>query len=330
MSGPHVFSLSLPREQHLESYFGDKTPLQQYTGLQRFKKSVTGVLGNLSTKRESEPINPQNSNNWFLSKSAPNSLNNGFNSIETSSPQKLDGQENAQSLVPTNNKQNARRLMYLPELENACQNRARVRSKSAERSSAQANLSVFSKSCENISMDVKSSSEPEDLQDPPKLDNDNWRGRRPKKFTFQSTVRQIERRRLAERLSREAERKEQQRLRELEAMQKVEEEFQRKRARCVCCNHYNFSRLILFSIGKKRRYDNNCVCTQWTIPVGRVYHPIWKYRKYHGQNRTGRFPPPTPRPRFSLKPYGRNRLVKGGTTAKAVPTVPKRTSQNHQ
>lgn len=228
MSGPHVFSLSLPREQHLDSYFGDKTPLQQYTtGLQRFKKSVTGVLGNLSNKRESEPINPQNSNNWFLSKSAPNSLNNGFNSMEVSSPQ-----ENVQSLVP--NKQNARRLMYLPELENACQNR--VRSKSVERNSAQTHLAAFSKSCENISMDVKSSSEPEDLQDPPKLDNDNWRGRRPKKFTFQSTVRQIERRRLAERLSREAERKEQQRLRELEAMQRVEEEFQRKRARWVRCN----------------------------------------------------------------------------------------------
>lgn len=229
-SGPHVFSLSLPREQHLESYFGDKTPFQHYTGLQRFKKSVSGVLGNLANKKDSEQSNSQNSNNWFLSKSAPNSLNNGFNSIETASPHKSDAQENLSSLVPSSNKQSSGRLMYLPELENACQNRARVRSKSADRS-RQANLSVFSKSCENISMEVKSSSEPEDLQDPPKVDSDNWRGRKPKKFTFQSTVRQIERRRLAEKLSREAERKEQQRLRELEAMQRVEEEFQRKRAR---------------------------------------------------------------------------------------------------
>jgi hypothetical protein len=52
-----------------------------------------------------------------------------------------------------------------------------------------------------------------------------------RRFTFQSTVRQIERRRLAEKLSREAELKERQRLGELEAMQRVEEEFQRKRAR---------------------------------------------------------------------------------------------------
>lgn len=230
VSGPHVFSLSLPREQHLDLYYGEKIPLQQCTGLQRFKKSVTGVLGNLASKRESELSNSQNSNNWFLSKSAPNSLNNGFNSIETNSPQKSDGPENLSSLVPTSNKQNSGRLMYLPELENACQTRGRIRSKSADRG-GQAQFSVFSKSCENISMDVKSSSEPEDLQDPPKHESDNWRGRKPKKFTFQSTVRQIERRRLAEKLSREAERKEQQRLRELEAMQKVEEEFQKKRAR---------------------------------------------------------------------------------------------------
>jgi hypothetical protein len=54
---------------------------------------------------------------------------------------------------------------------------------------------------------------------------------RSRRFTFQSTVRQIERRRLAEKLSREAELKERQRLGELEAMRRVEEEFQRKRAR---------------------------------------------------------------------------------------------------
>jgi hypothetical protein len=44
-------------------------------------------------------------------------------------------------------------------------------------------------------------------------------------------VRQIERRRLAEKLSKEVELKERQRLGELEAMRRVEEEFQKKRAR---------------------------------------------------------------------------------------------------
>lgn len=52
---------------------------------------------------------------------------------------------------------------------------------------------------------------------------------RPRKFTFQSTIRQIERRKLAEKLSMEAEAKEKQRKNELEAMIKVEEEFQKKR-----------------------------------------------------------------------------------------------------
>lgn len=44
-------------------------------------------------------------------------------------------------------------------------------------------------------------------------------------------MRQVERRRIADRLSKEAEQKEAERLSELEAMRRVEEEFQRKRAR---------------------------------------------------------------------------------------------------
>ncbi|CAG0914296.1 unnamed protein product [Notodromas monacha] len=55
--------------------------------------------------------------------------------------------------------------------------------------------------------------------------------RKGKKFTYQSTVRQIERRRLEQQLSREAEEKEKQRLREQAVIQKVEEEFRRKRSR---------------------------------------------------------------------------------------------------
>ncbi|XP_011266728.1 uncharacterized protein LOC105257654 isoform X4 [Camponotus floridanus] len=96
----------------------------------------------------------------------------------------------------------------------------------------------FSKSCENISEMKQRSVSPttqQNLQDDKEAASEaksqlknNSKGRR---FTFQSTVRQIERRRLAEKLSREAEAKERQRKGELEAMRKVEEEFQRKRAR---------------------------------------------------------------------------------------------------
>lgn len=216
---------------------GDKNNTQT-TGLQKIKRSVSGVLGTLGNKKDVFQMNtPQESNdNWFFSKSAPNSLNNGFNSLEFKRSQKSDDHEN--NLVTT--QPNSGRVMYLPNLEyskNQRQSRSEIRnnykdrSKSADRSKMNHRLSLLSKSCENISTDIKSSSEPEDLQDPPKLMEENWKVSKPKRFTFQSTVRQIERKRLAEKLSREAEKKEKQRLRELEAMQKVEEEFQKKRAR---------------------------------------------------------------------------------------------------
>lgn len=115
-------------------------------------------------------------------------------------------------------------------------------------------LTNFSKSCENISSSSSSAAMamatrgknghaafngPENLQDDNNSSSkDNESKAQPPKqhsksrrFTFQSTVRQIERRRLAEKLSKEAEAKERQRKGELEAMRKVEEEFQRKRAR---------------------------------------------------------------------------------------------------
>lgn len=219
-SKAHVFSLSLPRENHLETYMGDKVSLQTYTGLQKLKRSVSGVLNNLSNKRDNPQGGPnQNqSDNWFLSRSAPNSLNNGFSSLELPPSHKSDYPENSCSLVPTAQKQKHGRLMYLPVSDNKSHNTPATCKISASRS------------CENI-CEMKTPSEPEDMQEPPKIEEERWAVRKPKKFTFQSTVRQIERKRLAEKLSREAERKEKQRLQELEAMQRVEEEFQRKRAR---------------------------------------------------------------------------------------------------
>lgn len=236
---PHVFSLSLPRDNQLASYASDNYS-PTYSGLQKLKRSVSGVFGNLSTRKE---LAQQQSNvlqdqgdNWFLSKSAPNSLNNGLNSLEVKHSQKSDDTDR-QLLTNSSVKQNSGRVMYLPEL-NYEQNQARakskhetrVRSKSAERSNNNYKLSVYSKSCENIVAEVASTQEPKNLQDPPVVSSQPTHRKR-KRFTFQSTVRQIERRKLAEKLSKEAEKKERQRLRELEAMQKVEEEFQKKRAR---------------------------------------------------------------------------------------------------
>ncbi|XP_014098564.3 uncharacterized protein [Bactrocera oleae] len=53
---------------------------------------------------------------------------------------------------------------------------------------------------------------------------------KPQQFTFQSTIRLLEKRRLAERLAKDAKLREAKRKRELEAMKRVEDDFQRKRA----------------------------------------------------------------------------------------------------
>lgn len=112
------------------------------------------------------------------------------------------------------------------------------------------NKAIVSKSCEDLTRD--------DLEDDNHLPATNERAKErkstSKKFAFQSTIRQIERKKIAEKLSKEAEYKgkglclntfetvvtflletmfitERQRLSEMEAMRRVEEEFQRKRER---------------------------------------------------------------------------------------------------
>lgn len=237
---PNVFSLSLPRDNHLASYITSKYNSQP-GGLQKIKRSVSGVLGNLASKRDSFSFNRQ-SENWFLSKSAPNSLNNGFNSLEIQNSQKS---EETDQLITANNTQNVSRVMYLPEFENLYtkhgqkkidKGRIKDHYRNNKYSKETYNLTIRSKSCENIStQEYLSSPEPENLQDPPKREEFHNKLQKPKRFTFQSTIRQIERRRIAEKLSKEAEKKEKQRLGELEAMQRVEEEFQRKRSRYLFC-----------------------------------------------------------------------------------------------
>ncbi|KAK5639597.1 hypothetical protein RI129_012089 [Pyrocoelia pectoralis] len=214
---PNVFSLSLPRDNQLSSY-----------------------IRNFGNKKDIDVPNSfsYEGGNWFLSKSAPNSLNNGLNSVEAPKSQKV---EEPKPPVTTSNVHNVSRVMYLPESEsvykknqNVKNDRLRNKEIFRERSrSAESNVNnlSYSKSFENLNLQVQSSDEPENLQDPPIKKNETLKIYKPKRFTFQSTIRQIERKRLAERLSREAEKKEKQRLSELAAMQRVEEEFQRKRAR---------------------------------------------------------------------------------------------------
>lgn len=160
---------------------------------------MSGVLGNISAKvKESQPSMSQDqSDNWFLSRSAPNSLNNGFNSLEIRISKHSnileETAEERSSLVPLNTKNpttsNVGRVMYLPECkENDLYEKEAVEipqhlpQKKKEFKTHQngfedinidTNLSKInyritsmSKSCENISSGggIKSSFEPEDLQ----------------------------------------------------------------------------------------------------------------------------------------------------------------------
>ncbi|KAJ8982829.1 hypothetical protein NQ317_010450 [Molorchus minor] len=226
-SGPHLFSLSLPRDNQLASYMIEKAN-RQYTGLQKLKRSVSGVLNNLSNKREFVQANlaDEESVNWFLSRSAPNSLSNGFHSLE------IHKSQDSEQMYPNKTS----RVMYLPEAKLRVNSNPNATKMIDDRENSQTGLkniyklSVYSKSCEDLTTQIKN--EPEALQDLPVIEDFPWNvTRKPKKFTFQSTIRQIEKKRLSDKLSREAERREKKRLRELEAMQKVEEEFQRKRAK---------------------------------------------------------------------------------------------------
>ncbi|KAK4871570.1 hypothetical protein RN001_015694 [Aquatica leii] len=208
---PNVFSLSLPRDNQLSSYISRNFVNKRDTGLSNSFRFQGG--------------------NWFLSKSAPNSLN-GLNSLELPNSQKLEDINQTNETI-INNTQNVSRVMYLPESETMYRKnpeRLKIKDIGKEKCNAVDYKLSLSKSCENILAQVQSSPEPEDLQDPPHI-NDMLKMHKPKRFSFQSTIRQIERKRLAERLSKEAEKKEKQRLSELAAMQRVEEEFQKKRAR---------------------------------------------------------------------------------------------------
>lgn len=211
-----MFSMSLPRDNHLPAYADHKPTEQQQSAVIAANPAAATVQTPSACPSQSagDRTTHEQSDNWFLSRSAPNSLNNGAASLE----------------------HEGGRLMYLPPWRDQPRERGhRHRQRKSINHQQQQQQLKQARSCENL---AATATRPQDLQDerpqqppPPPPQQKNGGGGRARRFTFQSTVRQIERRRLAERLSREAERKERQRLGELAAMQRVEEEFQRKRAR---------------------------------------------------------------------------------------------------
>lgn len=199
----HMFSLSLPRDGNSVS---DKAPPQNnFYSLQKFRKSVADVFGSITTVNDSK-VQIQNygiDSNWMLG-SQPNS-------IDELSPRK-EGERNQIMSQMTSGKH----IMYLPTNYEDQQYEPQVPTLSSDYDN------------HDTLPSYKYQDEVEEEQQPKTKVKSKSKSH---KFKFQSTIRQVERRKIAEKLSRAAEEKEMHRLGEVEAMQKVEEEFQRKRAR---------------------------------------------------------------------------------------------------
>ncbi|XP_072159861.1 uncharacterized protein [Bemisia tabaci] len=218
------FSLSLPRDDRLSLYvkpdkmgYSDSHQPSSLHSLKKLRRSVSGAFGR-SVNSNNLSHDSNLNENWVLSRSVPSSLNHRWSD---SSPENEDDlllssltKQPSFSYLATGG-----HVMYLPGQLPEINPISVSTIKNSEPSSLQHNEpQSMSKSC-----DALNSKESAPCNPP--------RFRTGRKFTFQSTVRQIERRRIAEKLSKEAEQKERQRLSELEAMRRVEEEFQRKRER---------------------------------------------------------------------------------------------------
>lgn len=194
----HMFSLSLPRDNFSVSDKGQ--PQNNFYTLQKFRKSAAEVFSTNVNNNDGK-INIQNypgDSNWLLS-SQPNS-------IDDYSPRK-EGERNQIISQMTKGKH----VMYLPT-----------------------NFDDNHRYESTININNNNNNYNDDNDESPRYKFSEGKPTKSKsksKFKFQSTIRQVERRKIAEKLSREAEEKEMHRLGELEAMQKVEEEFQKKRAR---------------------------------------------------------------------------------------------------
>ncbi|XP_053661091.1 uncharacterized protein LOC128710073 [Anopheles marshallii] len=278
----HLFSLSLPRENHLSIYnvesADEKVEKHVFNSLQKFRKSVSGAF-----KHDDNGSGQLDSgdSNWFLGR-LDTKLSNG--SGPGSGPEKRsklllpDGRERDCTDITAcsaavsigaiaQNKHSSigylvsgKHMMYLPKeptklhahtadkssKQDENNNRKSYHNQNGtERHEKPVPTSGLTSPAQRDTSNQRAASDKENLQDPVpvaatstpaqngefeafpvKLSN-----RRNHRFTFQSTIRQIEKRRVAEKLSREAEIKEAMRLSELEAMRRVEEEFQKKRAR---------------------------------------------------------------------------------------------------
>ncbi|XP_039451746.1 uncharacterized protein LOC120430698 [Culex pipiens pallens] len=266
----HLFSLSLPRENHLSIYTGtaangEKVEKHMFNSLQKLRKSVSDAF---TSDAELSPL--ESGDNWFLSRldSSPPAITNAYEKRQLSPtgpkqtpPEAPSSAGSAGSKKNDSNEQFAakptkhlpigylisgKHMMYLPKeatkvVVTSGKNDANNNSLPTEVSPPLATMSSYQPRS-GYGADRRRDNK-ENMQDPVPDGGENGgagemekfpvkiSNRKNHRFTFQSTIRQIEKRRVAEKLSREAEIKEAMRLSELEAMRRVEEEFQKKRAR---------------------------------------------------------------------------------------------------
>ncbi|KAI9560183.1 hypothetical protein GHT06_014197 [Daphnia sinensis] len=235
---------------------------QKYNSLRKLKRSVSGAFATAFRRTKCSPSDEDNDDecnvrrnghhaaghhcddgNWMLSRSAPNSILNGSGGDDDGSYpsiRKLQSRSEADLLAQQNHGfaqlghqypaysqpsvLSTQRIVYLPQYDSRIVSaHARQPRLSRPVSMDQTDMMRRARSADAVFLEAKKQSVGQRLF---------GNGHSPsKKFTFQSTVRVHEKRLLEEKLSREAEQKERKRLQETLAMQRVEEEFQRKRAR---------------------------------------------------------------------------------------------------
>uniref|UniRef100_A0A182N8E3 Uncharacterized protein n=1 Tax=Anopheles dirus TaxID=7168 RepID=A0A182N8E3_9DIPT len=286
----HLFSLSLPRENHLSIYnveaAEEKVEKHVFNSLQKFRKSVSGAF---KSEESGGPLD-SNDSNWFLGRLDTKLGGGPGPGGGTDKRSKLlpDGRER-DGLEPNGGTTVAigpiaqskhssigflvsgKHMMYLPKEPTKLHHQASGKQDENNNRRTYHNQNGtgdrHDKPNGTAHRDVpaRTATDKENLQDPVPVAaatttttttttkaahaTNGTKGaaaangaefesfpvkisnRRNHRFTFQSTIRQIEKRRVAEKLSREAEIKEAMRLSELEAMRRVEEEFQKKRAR---------------------------------------------------------------------------------------------------
>lgn len=193
----HMFSLSLPRDNTSVS---EKNPQNNFYSLQKLRKTVADVFGSISNVNDNKiQINNYGvDSNWLLS-SQPNS-------IDELAPRKEGNQIISQMT-------SGKHVMYLPTNFDDQKYEPQVPTLAND---------------DDYRDTTPTHKYQNDEEEPPIKTKSKSKKH---KFQFQSTIRQVERRKIAEKLSREAEQKEMMRLSELDAMNRVEEEFQRKRER---------------------------------------------------------------------------------------------------